>query len=92
MDLHVALLFVKLVLEDLSVHDVFVLVDQGTHALRRSLVFVLDDVESLTSICVNRRGQHEFEELSLRHLVDLCVNIHLDLKSIDDTRRSNTGH
>mmetsp|Transcript_33007 Transcript_33007/g.43479 ORF Transcript_33007/g.43479 Transcript_33007/m.43479 type:complete len:96 (+) Transcript_33007:88-375(+) len=50
----VALSFIELVFEDFAVHHVLVLVDQGTHARSRALVLILDDVEGVGAVGVDR--------------------------------------
>ena len=83
--LHVPLIIIELVLKDFAMHDVLILVDEGTHACvgRRALVFVLDDVEGIGTISVHTSCNYEFVELALAHWVNVSVDVKLDLQSVD---------
>lgn len=91
--LHVPLLVIELVLEDLAVHDVLVLVNEGTHsAWGRPLVLILNDIEVVWAVCIDTAGEDQFVELVLGHGVDVCVDVEFDLKTIHLTTRSNSRH
>ena len=82
--LHVSLTIVELVLKDFAVHNVLVLVDEGSHACvrRRTLVLVLDDVESVRAIGVHTGRDDEFVELALAHLINVRVDVKLNLQAV----------
>ena len=61
-------------------HNVLVLVNETSQAWLGALVLVPNDVESVTSICVNAACNYEFVEGTLLNWVDLCVNIQLNLQ------------
>ncbi len=74
-------------------HDVFVLVDKGTHTSRtRSLILVLDDIEGFGAICIDGSRQHKLVELSLGHWVNLTVHIKLNFKAVNLRAGTDARH
>ena len=74
-------------------HDVFILVDKGAHSSgARSLILVLDDIEGVGAICIDRGRQHKLVELPLGHRVDFTVHVQLDFKAIDLRTGTDARH
>ena len=64
-------------------HDIFVLVNERTHAGGSPLVLVLNDVEAIATVSIDGGCKHEFVELTLRHGINLRVDVELNFKAID---------
>ncbi len=90
------LLVVDGVLEDLALHHVLVLIEEGAVAVMcgaagTTLMVVAQDVEVLGAVEVHRVCQAERVETFLLNRVDVCVHIEFDLDIGDLTLGLNAG-
>ena len=69
------LIFVNIVLEDFSMHDILVLVHKGTKAVCRAVMMILEVVELFGAVKVDGGGDSHRIVAFLIHRVNVSVDI-----------------